>query len=264
MPRNRGKDLVLVCQECNTIQPDDDPPPLCINCDHHSFTVLYRYEAEASTNDADTSFVRREVPTGNDRKYKQFDLDSEPELYRQLKKRVTTTPPRCISNLRASITSVDVQSNGDTAIYSVSCPCGSDHGVVLGHYLRDFSDTEENCMLSPLAWRCVACQKRLEFLDTDLHGYHAANGFGPGRHAKGSGRRKQLRCPNCDGRRMKLFLGFSYWDFDIFLDAAELGYDDPSSLHLFDNPEDYFHEIITLASCSNCSELIRFTDFGKL
>lgn len=92
----------------------------------------------------------------------------------------------------------------------------------------------------------------------------AACGFGPGRYAKGTGKRKQWACPKCRNKFVRLVLGFSFWHYDMFLDAVEDAEEDPESIDVFNHPEDFFNEVFTFAYCPSCRAKTKFTDIGKL
>ena len=190
-------------------------------------------------------------------------FEDEKQLDKQLRRHVASTPPRCLRGLISRKAKLPIPAEGDVPTFAISCPCGSDIGVILGHPIRDVLGHDSDDLLSPLAWRCCKCTKRHEFFDTDIHGYHAACGI-PRGHAKGTGRRKMWSCPNCRNSSVKVVLGFSFWDYEIFFNAVDDAEQEPELLEVFNHPEDFFNDILTFACCPRCRAKTRFTNFGKL
>jgi hypothetical protein len=117
----------------------------------------------------------------------------------QIEERVCTTQPSCLAGFRLSRTRlpdalIDAKLNplkakygslvgdprdGPHSVWKLACSCGHGTGPFLGYRLSDYSDATDcgDIFISPLAFKCGACETVTELLDTDKHGYHAQFGW---------------------------------------------------------------------------------------
>jgi hypothetical protein len=129
----------------------------------------------------------------------------------------------------------------------LSCPCGGNAGALLGHPLKGLNKKYDGpeIFVSPLAFRCGACGKTLELLDTERHGYHGE--LGASAKLRGQGRRSSFRCPRCSGTDFQPAVALSYAGatLDLWEDSDE---DDDDEVKV----EDYFEGFELRGKCSRC------------
>jgi hypothetical protein len=194
----------------------------------------------------------------------------EEALVKRMERRLRKTPPRCVRGFQCKPSRLPKPFDDNfRTVWRLACSCGGQRGTILGHALRDYNPRSEGPeFISPLGFKCSACGKTTEVLDTDLHGYHpevakVEGGVGSAK-IRGHGRRKQYPCPHCGAREFTVTVGFVYWDFDLFLDEAELVTEGRWKARDFAHPEDFFNVFLSYGRCTSCGRVSEFTDFGKL
>jgi hypothetical protein len=182
------------------------------------------------------------------------DMDAR---IQSIKKRLQTTPPRCLQRLELVPASLDAESPElFITAWKIGCPCGMTAGSILAYVGMDTN--ELRISVTPLAYVCSVGHVT-ELLDTDRHGYHAevarleGDELGSAK-TKGEGPRTYFPCPHCGAKQFKLTVAFCYWQaaFDLFLDEPELPI------------EDFFNEFELRGTCERCGTSILMTDLGKL
>lgn len=183
-----------------------------------------------------------------------FD-DDEAALarFRAARDRLLHTPPRCLAGFHAQPTSpapagINPVCSDLTKFYKLSCPCGHDRFLILGHPFRN--DRGDPIFVSPLALRCAACQTVTELIDTARHGYDAELGL-PTATIRGHGPRSPYACDTCGIRPMAAHVRLVH-------SGEELA---DSFLEDFPNPQDYFGSFSLVGTCAGCNRQLSVADF---
>jgi hypothetical protein len=177
------------------------------------------------------------------------------EWIRKMVRHVQVTPPTCLRN----VTAAPVHPNpwNDWTAWSLACSCGERRGKVLGYSLADYKRSYKGpeLFISPLAFRCGACDKRAEILDTKKHGYNAeirkrSGGSGDASY-RGTGERKVFACPRCGASDFFVTVHFSYPHFDLMEDEPAL---EPHA-------QDFFHALDCRGACVACGNELSLANF---
>lgn len=154
---------------------------------------------------------------------------------RRLYRQVRSIPPGCLAGVEAepSHSAEQAEKTG----WSLRCTCGSQAGRVLGYPIRKLNTAYggDEMFVSPIAFRCAACGRVAELLDTAQHGYDAecAKRFGgkvfPG--FRGEGERDGSACPECGADAHRVRAEFYFAHFDLIEDEPDLA---PVAQEFFD------------------------------
>jgi hypothetical protein len=186
------------------------------------------------------------MPTYDD---SEFDYEGVLELIR-------STHPSCINDFGRRRTESPIAWTHAVALtaWQLSCRCGATAANFLGYPLSQYNrNYRGTAFVSPLSIRCSTCSSVTNLLDTARHGYHAEIGS---RSAtiRGSGDPLSFPCAHCAGQLFEPTVVFLYWNLDLIEDEP----------HLIPRAADFFNEFVAFGKCTECGEMERFTDFGKL
>lgn len=158
----------------------------------------------------------------------QFDDEAARAWYERMVRQVLEHPPTCLQGFETrSIPPAD-DFWDDRTTWNLACPCGNGSGQILGYSLKEFREDYEGPLMfvTPLAFRCSACRKTTEIIDTDLHGYDGEckarfGGYGAATY-RGTGERAIYTCRECKNTAFHVTACFQYSHFDIIEDEPEL------------------------------------------
>lgn len=177
------------------------------------------------------------------------------EWFDKVVRHVLHTPPSCLSGFVCEpITS---GSWANRAIWTVTCRCGESIGRVLGYQLGDFNPEYKggDRFIGPLAFRCSACDRVTEVIDTKQHGYNSEIGKPDGKswdsNYRGTGERVTIPCPGCKGQLFSVTTEFGHQHFDLVEDEPEL---EPRA-------KEYFDSFALRGRCVGCGKESVLTDF---
>ena len=170
------------------------------------------------------------------------------------------TRPSCLSACVATPAVLpEPWDDNPKSVWQLSCHCGSSSGRLLGYPLKDYNPGYDGpeIFLSPLGFECSACKLVMEFLDTDVHGYHAeiarreGDGCGSAK-LRGSGPRQAFRCPKCNDQTFSITTAFVFWGADELAEEFD------------GEQQDLFNVFLCYGTCARCGHVSQPTDFGKL
>src|SRR5579883_690176 len=176
--------------------------------------------------------------------------------------RLYDMPPRCLQGLSAS-------SDPDNVLHPLprkwrlGCTCGATgatlHGYPLGHLNPLYP--QNRTLLSPVDYECISCRRRVEILDTDIHGVASEGVRLEGRPGdiggtayRGEGPKTPFGCPVCGETQMSNVIAiFHYNDLGL----ADL-LDEYPNIHL----ENMFSHVNFTGTCSRCGHLCEILDIS--
>lgn len=174
--------------------------------------------------------------------------------------RLKNTRPSCLADCVVQPTDLpEPWDENPISVWRLECRCGSTSGRLLGYSLKDLDSEYDGplVLLSPLGFECAECSAVSEFLDTDIHGFHAdlarRDGDDEGSSKlRGAGERLRFPCPKCEHDKFNVTLGFVFWNADELAEEFD------------ERWEDLFNVFLCFAKCQQCGFVSQPTDFGKL
>ena len=172
---------------------------------------------------------------------------------RAAEKRLRATPPTCLSGFKASPSGLrgvifDGHGSNLNKIYHLSCSCGRDSFFVLGH-VRESPLNQEPIFVSPLALKCASCEKVMELIDTDKHGFNGE--MGASSTIRGTGRRTAYDHDQCGVQPFTIHVRFEHSSETL----------EDSTGHFTGREQDFFSWFSLIGKCDKCKTLLHLTDF---
>jgi hypothetical protein len=182
----------------------------------------------------------------------RFENDEDRAWYERLVRQVLEHPPSCLEGFRTERVSLEGDTWDDRVEWKIECPCGGESGKILGYPLRDLEASYEGPVLfvSPLAFQCANCDRVIQIIDTNKHGYDGECGHGAAT-IRGEGERATFACQFCCEMTFRVATSFQHSHFDIIEDEPEL---EPVA-------QNYFDWFACKGVCTNCGEEQGFGDY---
>lgn len=182
----------------------------------------------------------------------QFDNAEDRAWYERMVRQVVEHPPSCLDGFQTEPVPLEADTWDDRVGWKVTCPCGTESGKLLGYPLGELKSDYSGPVLfvSPLAFQCSSCDRLIEIIDTDKHGYDGECGHGAAT-IRGEGERSAYTCQSCGAMTFRVATCFQHSHFDIIEDEPDL---EPVA-------QNYFDWFACTGSCTNCGEENSFGDY---
>ena len=172
-----------------------------------------------------------------------------------------SNPPSCLAEFQLVAIKPERGSAQSPTVFGLGCTCGSRHGSIMGYPLKDVKEgcSTRDTFVGPLAFVCSSCERAIEIINTDVHGYHGALKKYLGESTspatiRGEGRRRVFECPKCTCIQMAVCVRFRY-------SGAE---QDVEEDHQTGHMEDFFLGFYAVGLCVGCGEKCDIADFTHL
>lgn len=181
-----------------------------------------------------------------------FQNDEERDWYERIVRQVLGHPPSCLDGFQAERIPFEDDIWDDRVKWKIFCACGSESGKILGYPLGDLKPGYEGPVLfvSPLAFQCSSCDRVIEIIDTDQHGYDGECGHGAVT-IRGEGDRATFVCQSCNAKTFRIATCFQHSHFDIIEDEPDL-----KSV-----AQNYFDWFECTGVCTSCGQEQSFGDY---
>ena len=181
-----------------------------------------------------------------------FENDKDRAWYRRMVRQVLEFPPSCLDGFQVDRIPLEDDRWDDRVEWKIACPCGGESGKILGYPLRDLKPSYDGpeFFVSPLAFQCSNCERVIEIIDTDKHGYDGECGHGAAT-LRGEGDQVAFACLSCSEGRFRVVTCFQHSHFDIIDDDPVL---EPVA-------QNYFDWFDCVGVCTSCGEKQSFGDY---
>lgn len=181
-----------------------------------------------------------------------FENDEYRAWYERMVRQVLEKPPSCLDGFQAECVPLKDDIWNDRVEWKIICPCGGDNGKILGYPLAELKSDYDGPVLfvSPLAYECSSCDRTIEIIDTNRHGYDGEYGYGSAT-IRGQGDRKSFACRSCNAMTFRVETCFQHSHFDHVQDEPELK---PVA-------QNYFDWFACTGICISCGEEQGFGDY---
>lgn len=172
-----------------------------------------------------------------------FENDEARAWFERMVHQVLDHSPSCLDGFQTERVPFEDDVWDDRVEWKIVCPCGEENGKILGYPLRDLKPDYSGPVLfvSPLAFQCSSCDRVIEIIDTDKHGYDGECGHGAAT-IRGDGNRATFACEYCSETSFRVATCFQHSHFDIIEDELE-----PVA-------QNYFDWFTCKGVCANCNK----------